>query len=550
LLLIPAALVVVIGVVFGLAGSGLLTGVRPVGSDMVISLEWTTHPFVPGARVVALTTVGDRLIATGSLEDKPAAWYSDDGGATWTAAEVEPPPSTLGRSAAGAHALGYIAEHGGQLAAIDAYTLGIVEDVPGDTSVHTTVWLSTDQGMTWRATEGIPAAAGRLTKSPNGFAAFPIGISGENVGWFSEDGRSWKSEQTSGIRPMSSISDVAFNGSVFVMIGTQKESDSQTDAKATAWRSEDGLTWAPTTLPASLGTAMSVTASDDRFLVGGAAYAGQNPQDARAVVWSSRDGKAWRRTDLPSDSNGPTSATETVSGRLGSLVRISHFYQRPAISDEIWLISSEEELIGKQDLERQVAAMAALPDRFVLVTQCATANECDSPTVSIGTPVYGSESTATAAATLPAATEIPIAGVRESITRQNLADARNGIPGDLLEPGWLPGGFALVNAEYSAEGDEINSVDLRYEGGGHYVHVWQTRTPPEQLGQKDPVAKGSPLAGTQWTANPLPSGQVGVEYSRRLEDGRTVSIDSDLDESTMRHVLDSMYLHPSSASAS
>jgi hypothetical protein len=137
------------------------------------------------------------------------------------------------------------------------------------------------------------------------------------------------------------------------------------------------------------------------------------------------------------------------------------------------------------------------------------------------------------------------------VTRRNLAEARNGIAGGLLEPGWLPDGFAMVNADYSAEGNVISSVDLRYEGGGHYVHVWQTRASPEELGDKDPVAKGSRLAGTQWNANPLPVEQIGhdgvVEYSTRLQDGRTATVDSDLDADTIRHVLDSMYLHPASA---
>jgi hypothetical protein len=160
----------------------------------------------------------------------------------------------------------------------------------------------------------------------------------------------------------------------------------------------------------------------------------------------------------------------------------------------------------------------------------------------------------TATPPVTSATEIPISGVRESITRQNLAAAREGMLGGLFEPGWLPEGFALVYAEYVTEQNRVTSVDLRYESDGHYLHVWQTRVPEEQLGGKDPVANGSPLAGTQWNANPLPSEQVGrtgvIEYSTRLADGRTVSIDGDLDAVTMRRVLDSMYLHPPSTTAS
>jgi hypothetical protein len=121
------------------------------------------------------------------------------------------------------------------------------------------------------------------------------------------------------------------------------------------------------------------------------------------------------------------------------------------------------------------------------------------------------------------------------------------MPGGLLEPRSLPDGFVLVYAEYIEEGGQIESVDLRYEADVQYLHIWQTRASPKELGQKDPVAGGEPFPGTQWNRHPLPPEQVGrdgiVEYSRRLDDGRTVSIDSDLDQDTMRHVLDSVYLH-------
>jgi hypothetical protein len=89
-------------------------------------------------------------------------------------------------------------------------------------------------------------------------------------------------------------------------------------------------------------------------------------------------------------------------------------------------------------------------------------------------------------------------------------------------------------------------VDLEYDGGTHYVHIWQTNAAPEHLGDKDPVSLGEPMPGTEWGANPLPAGQVGrpgvVEYSARLPDGRTASIDSDLDTDTMKRVLDSLQL--------
>ncbi len=147
---------------------------------------------------------------------------------------------------------------------------------------------------------------------------------------------------------------------------------------------------------------------------------------------------------------------------------------------------------------------------------------------------------------LPAPAEIPIGGVRAAITGENLAAARSEMDGGLLEPGWLPDGFVLVHADYIGRGNRIDSVDLFYEGGTNYLHVWQSHVSPDDLGAVDPVRNGAPLEGTDWNANPLPEAQVGrpgvVDYSTRLDDGRTVTVDSDLDVETMRRVLDLLYL--------
>ena len=147
---------------------------------------------------------------------------------------------------------------------------------------------------------------------------------------------------------------------------------------------------------------------------------------------------------------------------------------------------------------------------------------------------------------MPTPADIPIGGVRAPITEQNLVAAREGMPGGLLEPGWLPEGFVLVHADYIEAGSEISSVDLFYKGAEHGLHIWQTAMSPDELGAEDPLPLGEPLAGTDWNANELSAAQVGsegvVEYSTRLEDGRTVTIDSDLDEATMRRVLEALHL--------
>jgi hypothetical protein len=152
----------------------------------------------------------------------------------------------------------------------------------------------------------------------------------------------------------------------------------------------------------------------------------------------------------------------------------------------------------------------------------------------------------------PTAPEIPIGGVRGPITRENLHAARDGMADGLLEAGWLPDGFALVNAEYDEQGGRIWSADLVYERpDGRYVHIWQTHVSSDDLGDQDPVALGEPISGRDWNANALSLAQVGrpgvVEFSARLDDGRTVSIDSDLERATILRVLDSLSLRSTPA---
>ncbi|MCC6618165.1 MAG: hypothetical protein IT341_03890 [Chloroflexi bacterium] len=150
----------------------------------------------------------------------------------------------------------------------------------------------------------------------------------------------------------------------------------------------------------------------------------------------------------------------------------------------------------------------------------------------------------------PAATDLPsptpkevvIGGVRPTITRQDLIAARAGVPGGLMEPCWLPDGFALVHVAYIAP---ERTTDLYYTGNENYLHIWQTHRDPSELGSDDPVVQGDPLplAGDiEWRARSLaPLGRSGVaEYSARLPDGRTVSIDSNLGRADVERILESV----------
>jgi hypothetical protein len=147
----------------------------------------------------------------------------------------------------------------------------------------------------------------------------------------------------------------------------------------------------------------------------------------------------------------------------------------------------------------------------------------------------------------PAPTEIPIGGLREPITSQDLAAARDGMPGGLLEPGWLPDGFELVNVSYLQAMGDVRSVDLQYRSEVNHLHIWQTTVAPEELGAEDPVKGGGETVAIddrEWTTHDRSANGFAnaMQFSARLTDGRTVSIDSDLDPETMRGIIESLYL--------
>ncbi len=142
-------------------------------------------------------------------------------------------------------------------------------------------------------------------------------------------------------------------------------------------------------------------------------------------------------------------------------------------------------------------------------------------------------------------TEVAIGGVRPEITRADLAAARVDMLGGLLEPCWLPDGFQLAHIAYTGLGPP--STDLWYDGGDLYLHMWQTYLRPSELGSEDPVALGEPTSigdDIEWRANPLAHRQIGragvVEYSARLPDGRTVSIDTDVSGDDIERLLNSL----------
>lgn len=146
----------------------------------------------------------------------------------------------------------------------------------------------------------------------------------------------------------------------------------------------------------------------------------------------------------------------------------------------------------------------------------------------------------------PVPTEIPIGGERAEILDDDLALARTGMPGGLLEPTWLPGGFELIHVSLADGAGDLDSVDLAYSDGTHWFHVWQSRADAGTL-----VGRGErvEIGGHEWwliRIDPAQSGRdrPNPQLSTRLDDGRIVSVDSDLDDRTIFEIIEGMRIHP------
>ena len=387
MLLIPAAAVVVVGVAFGLAGSGLLGGLRPAGNAPVTSLEWTTQPFVPGARVMDLTALGDRLIATGSLNNLPAAWYSDDGGETWTASTVDPVVRDQDLGLPGPpHALGQVAERDGLLMALDIYTTSVSSTASPDPVGWTSVWTSRDLGATWVSSDAILGTGGALMSSAGGFVSFGIGPNGL-LGWTSADGMQWTHSALTGIDSDAHVIAGASSGSHLVVVGgVAAQKNVGASSTPAVWLSNNGIDWTEVQLsPDTLGVAFSAVVTDDGLQVVGITYTADPNAMQQPVLWTSTDGSDWSARKLPTVTRNPQAAGLGLAvNRWGSLVAVPHYERGTIAADMYFIPGGQSREAAEQGLGRQVSALAALPDRFVLFSQCETSGDCHSPTVSIG----------------------------------------------------------------------------------------------------------------------------------------------------------------------
>jgi hypothetical protein len=342
----------------------------PGGSQRLITVTGTAARVrslnlaaIPGAvqpqlAVNAVAAQGGRQVTVGGANGFPAAWVSADGGRTWHRAAGRT-PAVLSRP--GIQQLTGVAAGSAGWLAVGGVTAGAAQ--------HPVVLTSADGG-TWSAADGLPAFAGAglhtqqaaaghgryvivgyqqgtrgataaawwsagaltrwqrapegkadgmmlaVTATADGFAA--AGSHGALPAvWLTRDGSTWKRADLPipfGVGT-AVLWHVAAQGRTVVATGSAQVNGMQVPFAVNS--ADDGRTWLETMLPVPAGPTQvtaSVTAeaaAGDAFTASGVFTAGSGQQDV--VVWTSRDGRTWKAVPLA----GPGLASPGIQAITG-----------------------------------------------------------------------------------------------------------------------------------------------------------------------------------------------------------------------------------------
>lgn len=358
------------------SGSPASTPSAPTHAADVTELIWATHPFKAGALLRSITAVEGRVIITGSDGGTAAAWYSDDGGETWTDAAVDSNPKDLYPT------LGSIAQLGSRLISLGS-TSNVQAGPDGD--VRGAVWISNDDGATWRhgPPDTAPAISGEITAGGPGVVAVGNRFRADSAEvWTSLDGVVWSEAP----------SDPSFEGAVMtavaslpdglVAVGYRVTNDPAPNSQhSAAWFSSDGVHWQfwDTTPPGpdGLGAVTDVTAVD-----GGVLAVGYDLPDIEPMVWRSQRGTDWSVEGLqPGAGRFPD---ETATGNLGTVI-VGQEPPPGLPSARLWFLPhGSTDGLSSKDLALSVGDISALQDRFVAIANCGPTADCASETIVIG----------------------------------------------------------------------------------------------------------------------------------------------------------------------
>jgi hypothetical protein len=396
MLLVPAAAVVVIGVAFGLAGSGVLTGVRPSGTPqgtpVVIPSDqpsappstesgWTQRqPFMePSARINDMMVAADRMVAVGADESGPAAWTSTDG-IEWQRSQVGDSslPSRFPRD----REIVAAAAHGDRLLALGV----LIADTNGQ--AWTGLWESLDGGVTWTAAPSfVRGMATGITSTASGFVI--VGGNAANSrasgAWTSNDGSQWTEVKGQAALDQGTISFIASSGTGLVVgVGSRVQQDPFRVMPMT-WSSPNGSTWSANAMDPKIdGRFNSIVATGDGWVAGGEIV---SLEATGGAIWRSTNGHDWQLVAVQ-----PETLTFVDLATLGNATIAIGLPRSPdqsgsySESRHAWLVTPSRTLTPVPQLQG-ASKVVAFRGRFVAIAGCSAPDDgCRDAAVITGQP--------------------------------------------------------------------------------------------------------------------------------------------------------------------
>jgi hypothetical protein len=331
---------------------------------------------------VQLTTVGDRVLATGGR----GAWYSDDGGESWEAATMGRRPDQSDWQ------LGDLAGDSGQLVSIG---WAPNSQTGADADRRPVIFQSNDLGASWSTVSdgaapsvsgdsaGIVLGGSGFVMIENPFDSTKGRYTHQPQVWTSETGTNWRQTKT-GAFTNSYVYDLASRGRL-VAVGNAGEGDA---SAPTAWWSNDGHDWNAVTL-APAGSVSAVTIDTVGFVAAGVG------SDGLLLLWRSADGVTWE--GVPVRGAAWSHVNDIAASSLGVVVSgsglapaqdgIADFLGRPLLA---FLPSNGDAMSIADDFQATASHVVALADRYVaLANRCPPNADCATNlggSVLIGTP--------------------------------------------------------------------------------------------------------------------------------------------------------------------
>ena len=267
--------------------------------DAVMWTHTGRQPSLDLGRMLTVATAGGRLVAGGmDASGSAAAWYSDDGGATWARAADNAAMRIYG--AAGGPAHGYYSVAMQAIAAIPGGGFVAVGSLGCDCQVGGfAAWRSAD-GSAWERL-GDPGHP----EQGDGLAVEPAGN-----GWVAGGG-ALRTPHGDGWRTTPGTATALAVGHGLLIRATMSELTEQgATPQAFAW-SADGTTWTTVPVEPSDARISGIAATPSGFVA-----VGVSATEDAAVAWTSADGRAWTRLAVPLLAGLPNAVASNPAGRV------------------------------------------------------------------------------------------------------------------------------------------------------------------------------------------------------------------------------------------